>query len=132
MSRGSPLNDADRAPWLASLSTSISTIVSRGNTQRAVLACSALKPQYRDVLRGGSPHGSVVFVLLEPSVEDLERRVFERQSMHFMAPSLLQSQVDALEYSVDELFMHFTGASMNSAPEGVAAEVVGRLLLERE
>lgn len=91
MGRGSPLNDADRSPWLAKLADLL-----REHAERTgiVLACSALKRVYREQLR----HSGVDlgFVYLRGSYEVVERRMQQR-SGHFMKPALLQSQFEALE-----------------------------------
>ena len=92
MSAGEPLSDADRWPWLDLIGDEI-----RRQSQSAeivVLACSALKRSYRDRLRQVDP--KTVFVLLNGSRRLLMSRLAERQD-HFMPPSLLESQMEALE-----------------------------------
>ena len=91
MSRGSPLNDEDRKPWLESLRGLIQSAIERGES--AVIACSALKQSYRRILRVSD---AVVFVYLHASV-DLVRDRLKSRTGHFMPPALLQSQFDALE-----------------------------------
>jgi len=90
MGRGVPLNDDDRAPWLESLRRMIQDSFQRGES--GVLACSALKQKYRDVLAVNS---SVRFVYLRGDYETILKRMQARQ--HFMLPKMLKSQLDALE-----------------------------------
>lgn len=92
MSKGIPLTDSDRAPWLDALGRELS-ILSRSN-RPAVAACSALKQAYRDHLeREVSP---IRFVLLEADRDTLERRLADRPG-HFADIRLLQSQLETLE-----------------------------------
>jgi len=90
MGRGVPLNDDDRAPWLESLRRMIQDSFQR--VESGVLACSALKKKYRDVLAVNS---SVRFVYLRGDYETILKRMQARQ--HFMRPEMLKSQIDALE-----------------------------------
>jgi gluconokinase len=89
MRRGVPLDDADRAGWLARLAAELSS-----RPQGAVLTCSALKRSYRDVLRAAQP--DLRFVHLALSLEDAQARVTARGG-HFYPPSLVATQFDALE-----------------------------------
>lgn len=92
MAAGNPLNDADRAPWLARLHDLIRDQLVAG--QGGVLACSALKRRYRDQLRAGNP--GVRFVHLRGDFDLIRGRMVTRQG-HFMSASMLQSQFDTLE-----------------------------------
>lgn len=92
MAAGTPLTDADRQGWLQTLAGELAA--ARRSGTGAVLACSALKRRYRDVLRGGMP--DLAFVHLHGSRELLEARMAQR-SGHYMPASLLQSQLAALE-----------------------------------
>lgn len=92
MSRGEPLDDADRAPWLATLVAVVAAERAAGHD--VVLACSALKRRYRDVLRTiGAP---MVFVHLTGSVDLIRSRMAARTE-HFMPVSLIDSQSATLE-----------------------------------
>lgn len=91
MSRGIPLTDGDREPWLGSLATWIAEQAEAGHS--TVMACSALKRQYRDVLRTGA--GEVAFIHLEGDAAVIVERMNARE--HFMPSALLQSQLDTLE-----------------------------------
>lgn len=93
MSAGFPLDDDDRWPWLETLGSLLAFHHDDGIS--SVLTCSALKRSYRDVLRGGLPPGSVFFVHLAAPSAVLRARMESRE--HFMPPSLLQSQFEALE-----------------------------------
>jgi gluconokinase len=89
MAAGQPLDDSDRGPWLESVGRAIA-----GRPDGVVVACSALKRRYRDALRQHAP--GIFFVHLAPTQTVLESRLASRPG-HFMPPSLLPSQFDALE-----------------------------------
>jgi len=89
MASGTPLNDEDRAPWLAEIGTRFAA-----SNSALVIACSALKRAYRDIIRSGDP--SVVFVHLHGTRELLNERMNARPG-HFMPASLLDSQLATLE-----------------------------------
>ncbi len=91
MGRGVPLDDMDRAPWLASLAELIRKHLEKGET--AVLACSALKKRYRDQLRVSR---QVQFIFLEGSFDIIWQRMQARQN-HYMKGEMLHSQFEALE-----------------------------------
>lgn len=90
MASGHPLTDEDRWPWLRRVAEWIQERVRAGRP--AVITCSALKRSYRDVLR--DEH--VVFVYLRGARDQIAARLAARHR-HFMAPSLLDSQLAALE-----------------------------------
>ncbi|ASU83185.1 gluconate kinase [Nocardiopsis gilva YIM 90087] len=92
MSAGAPLTDEDRRPWLASLAEWIAEHERRG--EPTLVACSALKRAYRDILRTGAP--DIRFLHLHGPRSLLAQRLAER-SDHFMPPALLDSQLEALE-----------------------------------
>jgi carbohydrate kinase (thermoresistant glucokinase family) len=92
MSRGEPLTDADRAPWLEILRTEIAARLARG--EDAILACSALKKAYRQQLQVDP--AQVRFVYLQVSPELLQNRLEQRKG-HFMQSSMLSSQLETLE-----------------------------------
>lgn len=116
MARGMALDDADRAPWLEAVAEKIRDI---GGS--CVVACSALKQKYREVLEGARPRGEVRFVLLEAPVEVLRRRI-ERRKGHFMPVGLLESQVEALERSAEVVEVDAT----KDVP-GIVEQIVARL-----
>ena len=89
MSRGEPLDDSDRYPWLERIGAWLAA-----HEQGGVIACSALKRKYRDQLRHHC--SSVEFLHLTGGREVIERRQASRPG-HFMPPSLLTSQFETLE-----------------------------------
>ena len=90
MKSGESLNDTDRYPWLRNLGDHI---IAAHENSTAILACSALKREYRQLLE---TYGLVRFYLIEGSFELISSRL-EQRDRHFMPISLLQSQFDALE-----------------------------------
>jgi carbohydrate kinase (thermoresistant glucokinase family) len=95
MSGGTPLTDADRLPWLAAIAQSIDQAREEG--RGVVVACSALKRAYRDILIGGRE--DVRLVYLKGSLGLIEGRLGARKG-HFMPPQLLKSQFASLEEPV--------------------------------
>lgn len=92
MRSGTPLNDADRWPWLDALAAVLQDAVTGGGT--TVLACSALARRYRDRL--GLPHPLVRLVHLDDAGGVIRQRL-ERRAGHFMPSGLLDSQLAVLE-----------------------------------
>jgi gluconokinase len=92
MAAGIPLTDADRSPWLNALAARLREAEATG--AGLVMACSALKRSYREVLRAGA--ASVTFIYLHGDRELLAARL-ARRHQHFMPASLLDSQLAALE-----------------------------------
>ncbi|MDP4503260.1 gluconokinase [Nonomuraea turcica] len=93
MRAGIPLDDADRWPWLRDLAAWMAARHAEGVS--TVLACSALKRAYRDVLRQGPPE--VEFVHLDGSAELIRDRM-TRRTGHYMSAGLLDSQRAILEH----------------------------------
>jgi carbohydrate kinase (thermoresistant glucokinase family) len=116
MIAGTPLTDADRAPWLATLRTLVAA--SLADTRPLVLACSALKQAYRDQLRMDE---RVRFVYLYGDEGTLAARAAARRN-HFMPPGLLQSQLATLEEPHDALRV-----DVGQPVEAVVEEVLERL-----
>ncbi len=99
MAAGAPLNDDDRAPWLAAIHDYIDEILAAGKS--AVVTCSALKESYRQILRGSHPANrdafdAVQWVYLKGDPALLLKRLEMRRG-HFMKPEMLQSQLATLE-----------------------------------
>ena len=92
MRAGEPLDDEDRAPWLAAIAQWMD--VQTRSREPAVIGCSALKREYRDFLRRDRPQ--VWFLYLRVPRGELERRV-ETRHHEYMPPSLLHSQLDTIE-----------------------------------
>jgi gluconokinase len=96
MAQSIPLTDADRWPWLWTLKQEMEAVSARGGS--AVVACSALKRAYRDLLL----KNGVQLLYLKVSAPVAQARLAAR-SGHFFSPALLQSQLDALEEPSDAL-----------------------------
>lgn len=96
MQRGLPLDDAMRAPWLDAIRRVMERALDQG--ERMVVACSALKAQYRARLADGLP--GVRFVFLTAPEAVLYDRVAHREG-HFAGPALLESQLETLELPED-------------------------------
>ena len=92
MHKGIPLTDDDRWPWLAAVAAWIDK--TRCSGAHDVVACSALKRRYRNVLIGDRP--DVRLVYLKGEEELIARRIATRHE-HFMPPTLLHSQSEALK-----------------------------------
>ncbi len=107
MSNGIPLTDSDRLPWLKTVREHLVRAYRQNATDqniRVVVACSALKKIYRDILRGcytGTEDAFAEqlvasFVFLNCSESVLSERIGRREG-HFMKPNMLQSQLNTLE-----------------------------------
>lgn len=97
MAAGTPLTDEDREPWLHAVGEALAASAADGG---AVLACSALRREYRDIIREHDP----LAYFVEPwgPIEVVRERVASR-THEYMPASLLQSQYDTLEpLSADE------------------------------
>jgi len=92
MSRGVPLTDEDRWPWLRAIAAAIDEVRGRGGS--AVVACSALKRAYRDILIGD--RHDVWLVYLRGTKDLIAKRMAARKG-HFMPVALLDSQFATLE-----------------------------------
>jgi gluconokinase len=92
MSAGHPLTDEDRWPWLQAIADEIDRASKAG--EHAVIACSALKRSYRDVLVHGRRDVRIVY--LNGTQELIAGRLAQRKG-HFMPPGLLESQFKTLE-----------------------------------
>jgi gluconokinase len=92
MSNGIPLNDDDRGPWLVALHALISTCLKEN--KHGVLACSALKECYRQMLLTGNQ--GLLIVYLKGDYDLIWARMIARPG-HYMKPEMLKSQYDALD-----------------------------------
>jgi gluconokinase len=115
MSEGIPLNDADRAPWLAAIRDLI--LKSLARSEDAVISCSALKQSYRDYLK----LDGVKFVYLKGDYELIATRVRKRKG-HFFDPELLASQFQTLEEPRDAL-----AVDIAKSPQAIVSEIRKRL-----
>ena len=92
MSAGHPLTDQDRRPWLQAIADEIDRLAASG--ERAVIACSALKLAYRDILVHGREDVRIIFL---DGTQDLIAARLAARKGHFMPPGLLTSQFATLE-----------------------------------
>jgi gluconokinase len=92
MSAGQPLTDEDRLPWLQAIADEIDRLAAAG--QRVVVACSALKRAYRNILVHGRDDVRIVFL---NGTQDLIAERLAARKGHFMPPGLLASQFKTLE-----------------------------------
>jgi len=118
MSRGIPLNDEDRKPWLASLRAAIMNW--SAEERSAVLACSALKKSYRLELEAGP---EVRFVYLKGNMELIVRRLRERRG-HFADEHILAGQFADLEEPEGAIMV-----KIDQPVEQIVAEIRERLVL---
>ena len=113
MSRGIPLNDEDRAPWLAAIRARIDECLAAGRC--AVFTCSALKEKYRQVLMGGAP--AVTLVYLAADAATIQARVSQREA-HFMKAGMVQSQFATLEVPANAITV-----DARESPEAIVAKI---------
>jgi len=125
MHRGIPLTDEDRWPWLAAIAGWIDNTRLAG--RHAVIACSALKRRYRDVLVGSRVDVRLVYLKGDETL--IARRIATRHE-HFMPRSLLHSQFDALEEpGVEE---NPVVISIKPEPREIVARILSALRLSGE
>ena len=123
MSAGHPLTDEDRWPWLKAIADEIDRLCGKG--QRAVVACSALKRAYRDVLVHGRNDVRIVF--LDGTQELIAARLASRKG-HFMPPGLLDSQFRTLQRPArDE---HAVTVSIDAPVDAIVDDIVRQLRLD--
>ena len=122
MSAGHPLTDEDRWPWLKAIADEIDRLAASG--ERAVIACSALKRAYRDILVHGRDDVRIVF--LQGTQELIAQRLAARKG-HFMPPGLLASQFKTLELpDTDERPIK---VSIDAPVEAIVDNIVNQLNL---
>lgn len=118
MKSGTPLNDEDRRPWLEILAQKISDWNNEGD---AILACSALKKRYRELLRRESSEEDIKFIYLKGPKPLIAERISERPD-HFMPEKLLESQFEALE-EPDKCIT----VNINQPPDAVVETIVRKI-----
>lgn len=117
MSAGMPLDDGDRAPWLAAIRTYLGAELAAGRS--VVVTCSALRQRYRDALVADPARTRLVH--LQGDFRLILERM-ERRTDHFMKPSMLESQFAALEPPSGVLTV-----DINQPPANIVAEIRLRL-----
>jgi carbohydrate kinase (thermoresistant glucokinase family) len=118
MASGIPLEDVDRWPWLDRVAAAI-----HGASGPIVVACSALRRDYRDHIRSSSGR-AIVVVQLDGAPALLAARLAARTG-HFLPPSLLESQLETLELLADDEAGF--AVSILSSPAAVVDEIASRL-----
>jgi len=118
MRAGTALTDQDRAPWLQSLRSAILRWLAAG--ENVVLACSALKASYRDILIV-SPEVKLVYLRI---TEELAAARLARRRGHYMNPALLHSQFETLEEPGDALIIDAARST-----EQIVANIRGELAM---
>ena len=122
MSAGQPLTDDDRRPWLQAIADEIDRVSRQG--ERLVVACSALKRSYRDILSHGRK--DIRFVFLNGSYELIAGRLAARKG-HFMPPGLLASQFKTLE--PPDTSEHPVTVSIDAPVETIVDDIIHQLKL---
>ncbi|KAE9533605.1 gluconokinase [Ursidibacter arcticus] len=92
MGSGTPLNDEDRKPWLTRINDAAFSLEQK--SEKGIIICSALKKQYRDLIRQGNEN--ITFLFLQGSFETVLARMQKRKG-HYMKVDMLKSQFDTLE-----------------------------------
>ncbi|MBK3660041.1 gluconokinase [Bradyrhizobium diazoefficiens] len=123
MKAGHPLTDEDRWPWLNAIADEIARTCDKG--EQIIIACSALKHTYRDVLLRG--RDDVRFVFLKGTQELIADRLAHRKG-HFMPPGLLTSQFNTLE--PPEASEHVITASIDETVEAIVDGIVRQLKID--
>lgn len=120
MSAGQPLTDEDRWPWLRAIADEIDRVCQRSG--RVVIACSALKRAYRDVLVHGRRDVRIVFL---SGTQSLIAERLGRRKGHFMPPGLLDSQFKTLESpTADE---NPVTVSIDASVETIVEDIIRQL-----
>jgi gluconokinase len=121
MSRGVPLDDEDRLPWLETVARKLSP--KNGHHAPTVAACSALKRSYRDILRKVSK-ADLLFVFLDGPARLIQARLIVRKN-HFMPVSLFESQLRTIERPTGD--ENWIGADISLPRDTIADDVVARI-----
>jgi len=121
MSRGIPLTDEDRIPWLESIRDAMQQWEAQG--KNVVLACSALKRSYRELLGISSSAKDPRLVYLKGSYDLLLERLHSRKG-HYMKEQMLASQLADLEEPTDAITIDAA-----KSPEEIVSEIRSRLEL---
>lgn len=117
MRQGIPLNDDDRKPWLQTLRSKISRW--KQESPVALLACSALKATYRELL--GIDQDRVISIYLKGSLSLLKERIAGRNHQ-YMPDELLQSQLDTLEEPSDGIVI-----DIDQSPDTIVNKLISTI-----
>jgi gluconokinase len=120
MSAGQPLTDEDRWPWLRAIAKEIDRICEA--REHAVIACSALKRAYRDVLVHGRNDVRIIYL---NGTQDLIASRLALRKGHFMPPGLLASQFKTLE--PPDLSENPMIVSIDASIEAIVDDIVHKL-----
>jgi len=121
MSKGMPLNDQDREPWLDAIRVII--LKHLQDKSSAVITCSALKENYRQQLKPND-NEAVEFVFLQGDFDLINERMQQRAG-HFMKAEMLKSQFDTLEPPKDALTV-----DISPDPQTICDEIVKAFALD--
>ena len=118
MSQGKPLTDSDRLPWLLKLQKLIAEVTKA--EKPAILACSALKQNYRRIMAGNCS-AEITWIYLRGDYNTLHNRLEKRRG-HFLDSSLLYSQLETLEEPKNALIV-----DVGLKPQAIVEEIVKQL-----
>lgn len=113
MTAGIPLTDDDRCPWLGVLNELLATQLKAG--AHPVLACSALKKEYRDQLKKGND--GLQFIYLQGDYDLISARISTRRG-HYMKSEMLKSQFDTFEEP-----RHALAIDISLSPAEIVAQI---------
>ena len=119
MAEGIPLTDTDREPWLHNLHQRM--LHYHQKDENVILACSALKRRYREVLADGFSPGEIRFIYLHAPVALIKERMKARHHP-YMNPEMLESQLATLEVPSDAW-----SVTVDGTPEEAASQILARL-----
>jgi gluconokinase len=120
MGHGTPLTDADRAPWLAAITAWMDERIAAG--QSAVTGCSCLRQAYRDQLLKGRPAARIAFLEIS---RDLARARLVARKGHFFTAKLVNSQFAELEPARETPQSIVVDAALG--PDRIVSQIIERL-----
>ena len=116
MSNGIPLTDEDRKEWLLTLNALIQ------EQDNLVLACSALKPEYREALRAGC--NELTFCYLKGDFDTIWARLKAREDHYFQGSAMLESQFNTLIEPSEQEAIYI---DINQPPEKVVEDILSKV-----
>ncbi|MGP8305462.1 gluconokinase [Vibrio sp. YIC-376] len=116
MRNGIPLTDEDRKEWLLTLNALIQ------EQDNLVLACSALKPEYRDALRSGC--NELTFCYLKGDFDTIWSRLKAREDHYFQGSAMLESQFSTLIEPTEQEALYI---DINQTPEKVVDDILSKV-----